>query len=189
MAMNRNAPNNSKMTSAVWEALIVDQADLRRRFGAAYERLRSPIWVFDFDHKRVLWGNGAALDLWRAPDLGELLERDLGLDMSPSVSARLHQYREDFERSDATSSEVWTLYPQGQPRTLHVIYSGVRLNDGRMALFCEGISAFNETPETLRSTDALLHTSVRITLYDLAGLPLYRNPAARSTDLLKKVFG
>lgn len=168
------------MTSAVWEALIVDQADLRRRFGAAYERLRSPIWVFDFDHKRVLWGNGAALDLWRAPDLGELLDRDLGRDMSPSVSARLHQYREDFERSDATFSEVWTLYPQGQPRTLHVIYSGVRLNDRRMALFCEGISAFNETPETLRSAEALLHTSVMITLYDLAGLPLYRNPAARS---------
>src|SRR6185369_115635 len=85
-----------------------------------------------------------------------------------------------FERSDATFSEIWTLYPQGQPRTLHVIYSGVRLQDGRMALFCEGISAFNETPETLRSAEALLHTSVMITLYDLAGTPLYRNPAARS---------
>jgi len=168
------------MTSAALEELGGNQAELRQRFGAAYERLRSPIWVFDFDHKRVLWGNAAALELWRAPNLNELLDRDLGRDMSPSVAARLQQYHEDFERRDATFSEVWTLYPQGQPRTLHVIYSGVRLKDGRMALFCEGISAFNETPETLRSAEALLHTSVMISLYDLAGLPLYRNPAARS---------
>ncbi|HVI86958.1 MAG TPA: ATP-binding protein [Dongiaceae bacterium] len=166
--------------SAEAASLRVLQEGLGEVFGLAYARLRSPIWVFDFDRKRVLWGNAAALDLWRAPDLEELLRRDLGADMSPSVAARLMQYREDFERRDATFSEVWTLYPQGQPRTLHVIYSGLRLSDGRMALFCEGISAFNETPETLRSAEALLHTSVLITLYDLAGLPLYRNPAARS---------
>lgn len=166
--------------SALATSLRSLQAELGGLFGTAYARLRSPIWVFDFDHKRVLWGNPAAIELWRAPDLEELLCRDLGVDMSPSVAARLMQYREDFERRDASFSEVWTLYPQGQPRTLHVIYSGLRLSDGRMALFCEGISAFNETPETLRSTEALLHASVMITLYDLAGLPLYRNPAARS---------
>ncbi len=156
------------------------QKELGELFGLAYARLRSPVWIFDFDYKRVLWGNSAALDLWQAPDLEELLCRDLGSDMSPSVAARLAQYREDFKRLDATFSEVWTLYPLGQPRTLHVIYSGLRLPDGRIALFCEGISAFNETPETLRSAEALLHTSVMITLYDLAGMPLYRNPAARS---------
>jgi signal transduction histidine kinase len=166
--------------SALATSLRVIQEELATFYGPAYARLRSPIWVFDFDHKRVLWGNPAALDLWRAPHLEELLCRDLGTDMSPSVAARLMQYREDFERRDACFSEVWTLYPQGHPRTLHVIYSGLRLSDGRMALFCEGISAFNETPETLRSAEALLHASVMITLYDLAGLPLYRNPAARS---------
>ncbi|HWT99938.1 MAG TPA: histidine kinase dimerization/phospho-acceptor domain-containing protein, partial [Terriglobales bacterium] len=173
-------PENSWAMSAEAASLRVLQEELGQIFGLAYARLRSPIWVFDFDRKRVLWGNTAALDLWRAPDLEELLCRDLGIDMSPSVAARLMQYREDFERRDVTFSEVWTLYPQGQPRTLHVIYSGLRLSDGRMALFCEGISAFNETPETLRSAEALLHTSVLITLYDLAGMPLYRNPAARS---------
>jgi signal transduction histidine kinase len=173
-------PETSWALSAEAASLRVLQEELGEIFGLAYARLRSPIWVFDFDRKRVLWGNTAALDLWRAPDLEELLCRDLGIDMSPSVAARLMQYREDFERRDVTFSEVWTLYPQGQPRTLHVIYSGLRLSDGRMALFCEGISAFNETPETLRSAEALLHTSVMITLYDLAGMPLYRNPAARS---------
>jgi signal transduction histidine kinase len=175
-----NASQEHRPRDVLIAALRRIQDELDQRFGATYERLRSPIWVFDFDHNRVLWGNTAAIDLWRAPDLTELLGRDLGTDMSPSVAARLRQYREDFERRDASFSEVWTLYPQGQPRTLHVIYSGVRLSDGRMALFCEGISAFSETPDTVRSAEALLHTSVMITLYDLAGLPLYRNPAARS---------
>ena len=179
---DKNLADNSRnwTASAQAAALRLVQTELGQRFGASYQRLRSPIWVFDFDHQRVLWGNAAALELWRAPDLAELLCRDLGSDMSPSVAARLHQYREDFERRDATFSEIWTLYPQGQPRTLHVIYGGVRLSDGRMALFCEGISAFNETPETLRSAEALLHTTVMITLYDISGIPLYRNPAARS---------
>jgi signal transduction histidine kinase len=179
---DKDLPNKDENWPASPQAasLRLVQAELEQRFGGTYQRLRSPIWVFDFDHQRVLWGNGAALELWRAPDLTELLCRDLSRDMSPSVAARLRQYREDFERRDATFSEVWTLYPQGQPRTLHVIYSGVRLSDHRMALFCEGISAFNETPETLRSAEALLHTTVMITLYDLSGIPLYRNPAARS---------
>jgi signal transduction histidine kinase len=183
---DRSTNQENWQASAEADALRLIQAELRQRFGSTYERLRSPIWVFDFDHQRVLWGNKAAQELWRAPDLTELLGRDLGSDMSPSVADRLRQYREDFERRDATFSEVWTLYPHGQPRTLHVIYSGVRLIDSRMALFCEGISAFNETPETLRSAEALLHTSVMITLYDLAGAPLYRNPAARSVAPLEE---
>ena len=60
---------------ALATSLRTVQAELGGLFGPAYARLRSPIWVFDFDHKRVLWGNPAALELWRAPDLEELLCR------------------------------------------------------------------------------------------------------------------
>ncbi len=49
-----------------------------------------------------------------------------------------------------------------------------------MAMFCEGLAHHSETPETLRSAEALLHATVMISLYDQEGLPLYRNPAARS---------
>ena len=147
------------------------------------ERLRTALWVFDIDLARVIWANPAALRVWRADSIEALYSRNLASDMSPAVAARLRQYQEDFIDSGATFSEVWTLYPQGKPRSLRCLFSGIRLKDGRMAMFCEGLAEYNDTPEALRSAEALLHSSVMITLYDLDGHILYSNPAARSAAL------
>jgi diguanylate cyclase (GGDEF)-like protein len=144
------------------------------------DRLTLPLWVFDIDRSRVVWANQSGLEVWSADTLAELTARDLGKDMSISVAKRLKQYQEDFEKRGATFSELWTLYPKGKPKTLRVIYSGIRLRDGRMAMFCEGSAYRPEAPETLRSADALLHATVMISLYDKTGQPLYRNPAARA---------
>lgn len=146
---------------------------------AVLARLHHPVWVFDIDHARVLWANPGALAVWNAPTLAELQQRDLAHDMSDSVARRLVQFQHDFLRHDAQFSEIWTLYPQGMPRTLRVMFSGMRLPDGRMAMLCEGLGEQQGDPETLRSAEALLHTSVMITLYSRQGQPLYRNPAAR----------
>lgn len=150
---------------------------------ALADRLRTALWVFDIDHARVIWANAAALRVWRADSIESLYARNLASDMSPAVAARLKQYQEDFIDSGATFSEVWTLYPQGQPRSLRCLFSGIRLKDGRMAMFCEGLAEYNDTPEALRSAEALLHASVMITLYDLDGHILYSNPAARNAAL------
>lgn len=141
--------------------------------------LREPIWVFDIDRSRVFWANRSAIELWQADSLQDLTARELGADMSPAVRRRLAQYQEDFSRSNARFGEVWTLYPHGQPRHLDVDFSGVRLPDGRVAMFCEARLKETGDPATLRSAEALLHTEVMITLYTEDGVPLYRNPAAR----------
>jgi signal transduction histidine kinase len=151
--------------------------------GLPVDRLKTALWVFDIDRARVVWANRAALKIWRAQSLEELVARDMGSDMSPAVAARLRQYQEDFIARDASFSEVWTIYPHGEPRAIDVVFSGARLEDGRMAMLCEAIAEFSETPESLRSAEALLHTSVMITLYDQAGRPLYRNPAARAAAI------
>lgn len=148
------------------------------------DRLRTPIWIFDTDHKRIHWSNQSGLELWQADSLAELQSRDMGADMQPSIAQRLLQYQRDFIRHDACFTESWTLYPKGQPLTLNVIFSGYRLPDGRMAMFCEGLGEQKNTPpETLRSAEALLYTTVMITLFDTQGLPLYRNPSARDAVL------
>lgn len=151
-----------------WDAAIAD-------------RLLTPVWVFDIDRSRVVAANGAAVKLWRAKDLDELRARDLGADMSTSVRDRLRQYQSDFVRDDSRISELWTLYPKDGPTTLRVLFSGHRLADGRMAMLCEALSEMHDTPERLRSSEALLHIPVMITLYDRAGVALYRNPAARGS--------
>ncbi|WP_313073746.1 putative bifunctional diguanylate cyclase/phosphodiesterase [Melaminivora sp.] len=106
---------------------------------ALLARLVHPVWVFDVDHSRVHWANAAALALWHADDLRELNARDMASDMSEPVARRLRQYQRECERDDARSCELWTLYPRGVPRTLSLVYSGVRLPGGRVALLCEAV--------------------------------------------------
>ena len=146
------------------------------------EDLRTPVWIFDIDASRVAWANNAALDIWGASSLDELTARDMAADMSMSVSQRLKQYQEDFAKLNSSYSEVWTLYPEGKPKTLDVVFRGYRFADGRIGMLCEATSQRSETPEGLRSTEALLHTSVMISLYDECGVSLYSNPAARASQ-------
>ena len=162
---------------------LVSTADLAER-AARYQvldQITEPIWIFDIDASRVHWANGAALQIWQADSINELLHRDMSGDMSDVVARRLRQYQADFERQEVRFNEQWTLYPHGMPTTLHVVFSGHRLPDGRMAMICQGRTQPDVAPESLRSVQALLHTSVMITLYDGNGHPLYRNPAARES--------
>ena len=149
-----------------------------RRF-AALDLIALPVWIYDFDLRRIRWANRAGLRVWQAASLEALRQRDLGADMSTSVADRLAQYRDDFETHDAVFNEQWTLYPDGRPVPVNVRLSGVRLADGRMALLSEGSPPTAQQPESIRSVEALLHTAVMISLFGMDGAPLYRNPAAR----------
>lgn len=149
------------------------------RFALA-RRLKTPVWVYDTDKRCIAYANDAALTVWQAKSEAELRLRDLGNGMSSAVAKRLKQYQRDFFTSDAEFSENWTIYPDGKPRTLNIVYTGFTLPDGRMAMMCEARGAGEEQPDTLRSAEALLHTDVMITLLGLDGRPLYMNPAARN---------
>lgn len=143
-----------------------------------FSRIVTPVWVFDTDEGRVRWANPAAMELWRAKTLDELVARNMADEMSPTVATRLKQYQQDFHQG-SWFTEVWTLYPNGEPVTLHCTFSGIQLDDGSMGMFCQAVEESQDTPETLRSVQALLHTTVMISLYDLGGARVYQNPAAR----------
>ena len=162
------------------EAGAVELARRSARYGAL-DLVLQPVWIYDFDRRRVHWANAAALKMWKAESLRELCRRDMGADMSATVARRLAQYQADFITHAAVFNERWTLYPGGTPVVLNLTYSGHRLDDGRMAMLSQGKPALDELPESTRSVEALLHTAVMITLYDLSGAPLYRNPAARAS--------
>ncbi len=147
---------------------------------AAARGLQTPIWVFDIDNARVVFANAQACHMWQAKTEKELRERDMSQDMSPTVSKRLKQYQADFLERDAYFKEMWTLYPNGVPTSVMVVFRGFRLLDGRMAMQCEVLGQADDEPENLRSAEALLHTDVMITLYAVNGPPLYMNPAARN---------
>jgi len=148
-------------------------------FGLA-RRLRTAVWVYDTDHQRIAYANDAACEVWGAENEAALQARDLSIGMSKMVENRLRQYQSDFLERDARFVETWTLHPNGTPVTVDVVYTGFKLPDGRMAMMCETLGAAAETPETLRSAEALLHTDVVIALFTSNGDPLYQNPAARN---------
>ena len=151
-----------------------------------FESFTIPVWIFDIDNSRVYWANSAALYLWDAESLSELQSRNMSEDMSPSIRTRLAQYKEDFRRGNSYI-ESWTLYPREQPYAFQCHMSGVQIEQSRIALLCMDLGETKQTDsESLRSTQALLLTSVMISLYDSDGTLTYANPAARSmlgTDL------
>jgi len=146
------------------------------------ERLQCPVWVFDVDNSRVLWCNDSSLAVWDSESKQDLLSREMRSGMSLSVAKRLEQYKTDFTNDDSAQfREIWTLYPNNEPTTFDMVFSCFRLNTGRICMFCEVTSSSASDSEALRSAEALLHTSVNISLYSSNGEPLYRNPAARSS--------
>ncbi len=153
---------------------------VRHYFEFAYS-LQTPIWVFDIDSCRVLCANKPACTLWRAEDEAALCTRDFGRDMSSTVRERLQQYQTDVA-SGSTFKEMWTLYPNGEPHSIEVLFSGFPKNDGRFALLCEGTHHKEDLPENIRSLEALLHTDVMISLFRRNGPVLYMNPAARNAS-------
>ncbi len=142
--------------------------------------LLTPCWVFDIDNSSVAWSNKAGLEVWNAESQSELQNRDMSADMSPAVTRRLKQYQEDFITGQ-TFTEFWTLYPKGNPVTYFMHYSGVTLDDGRLGMLVEATSEDRENDSaTLRSAQALMHTSVMITMYNDSFDLVYCNPAARA---------
>lgn len=149
---------------------------------AAARRLQTPTWLYDIDLCRVVHANSSACMLWHAANEAELQNRDMSEGMSATVAKRLKQYQADFIERDATFNEMWTLFPNGVPTSVMVLFSGFRLLDGRMAMQCEVFGEPDDQPDNLRSVEALLHTDVMITLFSVAGPPLYMNPAARNVS-------
>ena len=149
-------------------------------------RLKAPIWIFDIDNSCIVFANAPACQLWQADTEEALLARDFTEDMSATVGKRLRQYQVDFVERDASFNEMWTLYPNGVPKSVMVIFSSFLLDDGRMGMQCEVVAQPDDAPENLRSAEALLHTDVMITLFSMQGPVLYMNPAARNAAALSQ---
>ncbi|NBW07441.1 MAG: response regulator [Caulobacteraceae bacterium] len=141
----------------------------------AWDRLRRPVWLFDPVSCRGVYANVAALALWGAADLDELLARDFSK-LSPAVRTRTERLR----TATAEGREVeehWTFYPNGSPVTVQAVISTVALADGREVLLFEAAAVEVEAEER-RAVEALRHSSGPVGLFDGEGKSLFANPAA-----------
>ncbi|MEG3874458.1 diguanylate cyclase domain-containing protein [Microcoleus sp. Z1_B5] len=145
----------------------------------AFDLLQNPIWIFDIEDWQIRWANQASLYLWNASTRQQLASHNFRDMLSESTRIRLQSYLEQFEQGQ-TLSEQWTLYPAGEPVSVGCRCSGIRIDSGRLAILVEGKveTAPQIEPETLRSIEAIRHTTLMVSLYTLEGVPLLQNPAA-----------
>lgn len=148
---------------------------------AAFEALRTAVWVFDVERKRMHWANRASLRVWNAPTLDELLARDFASDMSRSTETRLRDYLDRFRRGEVVPDR-WTFYPKDSPLPVTVLSqaSGVELEDGRLAMLFEATRSTLDSLEAdkLRMIEVLRNTTGIVTVFTAEGRVLLQNPAS-----------
>lgn len=101
-----------------------------------FETLQTPIWIFDFDCKQIVWANKQALPLWEASNIEELTSRLLGEGMSQAVEATLDDYRHLFEQGE-TIRTWWNFTPKTVSKSALCLFSGIELSDGRLAMLVQ----------------------------------------------------
>ncbi|QFS43525.1 PAS domain S-box protein [Nostoc sphaeroides CCNUC1] len=144
----------------------------------AFDRLQTPVWIYDIQNLQMWWANQSALHIWNAQSREELLNRNFS-DVSQSTHTRMQSYLQEFQQGK-TITENWTFYPEGKPISLRCLFSGIQIEQGRMAMLVEATTeVINQIDQgTLRSIEALRHTTAMISLYTMDGVPLMQNPAA-----------
>jgi len=150
-------------------------SDVPGLLGLGFDQLRRPIWVFDDTRKRKVYANRAALDLWGAATLDELLARDFA-DQSAAVRTRMDDISARIE-GGASVEERWTFYPNGVPVVVQTAISRIALPGGGHAMLFEGARVETEA-EQQRAIEALRHTSALVSLYDADGFRVFGNPAS-----------
>lgn len=155
----------------------VDNSQSRYR---SLAQIRLPLWIIDVRALRFVWANPPGLALWNSPNLDEFQRRDLSKDITPTVRERLLQHYDDLIGTVDSAAEHWTLYPQGQPQSYECVITDIDTRGDEGCLMIQAVMKDEaSSPDTLYRANALLHTSVYVSVYDEAGEMVYANPAAR----------
>jgi signal transduction histidine kinase/FixJ family two-component response regulator len=171
----------------------------RREDLTALDLVDQPVYVFDLVRRCMWWANPAAVQLWCAGSLPELLERDFASDMSEATKLRFDEYLVQLMDGQIIK-ERWTIYPNGtQSTVVDTILKGVPIEEGRLAMLVQAkvkhTSSDGSDPndglqeestskmslreqQALRATEMLRHLPVAVCLTDIAGNILEQNPEA-----------
>jgi diguanylate cyclase (GGDEF)-like protein len=137
----------------------------------ALTSLHNAIWVYDVELFRITWANNQALVFWEADSAEELYCRDFKQNMSEAIytllSNNLAEYRRGHEHT-----QWWTLFPKNKRKEIYCHYSGIELNDGRVAMLVQVV-----VTRELLETELSLHLSTTtVSLWNAHGHLKSANP-------------
>lgn len=146
---------------------------------ALYELIPNVVWIFDLDRHGWWWGNSAALKFWGLKTLDELIAKDLSGDTQGARDRTKQTF--DLAARNGLTVDPWTTYPNGKPKTLHMMHRAVLVGPDRhraiIAYVNEEVN-LGETPENLLLVEAMRYTTVLVTSFTVEGAPVVENPAA-----------
>jgi PAS domain S-box-containing protein len=134
--------------------------------------------VFDVDRHKIWWANPAGIDFWEAHNLLELLDRDFSTD-SDTVRTRLQQIVNSSSGSERIQ-DTWTLYPNGDPKTVSLSFLPIHIEANVNAVLIEVKQYFdnNTDNESLRILEAARASALMVSTFSADGRLLAQNPAA-----------
>jgi len=134
--------------------------------------------VFDVDRHKIWWANPAGIDFWEAHNLLELLDRDFSTD-SDTVRTRLQQIVNSSSGSERIQ-DTWTLYPDGDPKTVSLSFLPIHIEANVNAVLIEVKQYFdnNTDNESLRILEAARASALMVSTFSADGRLLAQNPAA-----------
>ncbi|QEQ96768.1 bifunctional diguanylate cyclase/phosphodiesterase [Neptunomonas concharum] len=133
--------------------------------------LQNPIWVYDVERFRIHWANEQAMSFWEAESAAELYSRDFSENMSEAIYTLLKNDLKGF-RNGKEHTQWWTLFPKQKRKEVYCHYSGILLNDGRVAMLAQVV-----VTKELLETELSIHSSTTIaSLWDNDGYLKSANP-------------
>lgn len=152
-----------------------------------FELIPSPVWIFDLGNYKFWWTNKAGLDFWNVKEVQDMINKDMSTD-SEGTRLRMEQVY-DKAATLGESTESWTTYPDGQPKTVYMrqraLLLGEEKSQGIMAFISEEVDLGKE-PENMLLVDATRYTSVNISIFTPTGDLMRQNPAASNTYGVEK---
>ncbi|MFO0575198.1 MAG: HAMP domain-containing sensor histidine kinase [Polyangia bacterium] len=144
----------------------------------AFELLGHAVWITDPDAPQVIWGNRAALALWLADDLDELVNRDFST-TSETARITLRNLRDRVAAGQRVRSER-TVYPRDTPVFVEMSIGAYPLPDGRVGLLVEGQAARGPRPDPdiIRGAEAARYAPLALSTHSRDGETLTRNACA-----------
>ncbi|MBW4474821.1 MAG: PAS domain-containing protein [Stenomitos rutilans HA7619-LM2] len=103
---------------------------------ATLNLLTTPLWIFDRHRLQLLWANRAAVSLWQAASLAELLQREFG-SLSEALREQWQTYWQQLHQGKPVV-EAWLFYQEGHITFVQCHFSRIKLEAGQEAMLVEG---------------------------------------------------
>ena len=145
----------------------------------ALELLNTPVWIWDMEAENIIWGNPSCLELWGAETIQHLQQMDF---TNQPLRKQFKEMSQRF-REGLSVEEEQVFSIGGTPTTVTCQCQGIDIDGYALTTLVEvrQVARSPQDANVQSSIEALQHTPAMVSIFNLDGVCLMRNPAAMRT--------